>query len=96
VLTIATRTHDLYPPTGTSAADLVARTAPRGVRAAGCDMVIFEVAGPAGAVVLAELDGRYLSTEVAAGFTGRVVGMYVTGGSAAFDWFTHRPGAAPH
>ncbi|MEU4235844.1 glycoside hydrolase family 43 protein [Actinoplanes sp. NPDC026619] len=35
--------------------------------------------------VLAELDGRYLSTEVATGFTGRVIGMYVTRGSAAFD-----------
>jgi hypothetical protein len=34
---------------------------------------------------LAELDGRYLSTEVAGGFTGRVIGMYVTEGSAAFD-----------
>ncbi len=36
-------------------------------------------------VTLAELDGRYLSTEVAAGFTGRVIGMYVTAGQAAFS-----------
>ncbi|WP_299531417.1 glycoside hydrolase family 43 protein [uncultured Streptomyces sp.] len=36
--------------------------------------------------VLAELDGRYLTTEVAGGFTGRVIGMYATRGSAAFDW----------
>ncbi|MBY8853472.1 hypothetical protein K7G98_36675, partial [Saccharothrix sp. MB29] len=28
---------------------------------------------------LAEIDGRYLSTEVATGFTGRVIGMYATG-----------------
>jgi hypothetical protein len=28
--------------------------------------------------LLAELDGRYLSTEVATGFTGRAIGMYVT------------------
>lgn len=41
--------------------------------------------------VLAELDGRYLTTEVAGGFTGRVVGMYATRGSAAFDWFELRP-----
>ncbi|WP_329540127.1 glycoside hydrolase family 43 protein [Streptomyces sp. NBC_01358] len=41
--------------------------------------------------VLAALDGRYLTTEVAGGFTGRVVGMYATRGSAAFDWFGLRP-----
>ncbi|WBB51214.1 hypothetical protein O3597_12405 [Verrucosispora sp. WMMA2044] len=46
-----------------------------------------------GPVVLAELDGRYLSTEVAAGFTGRVFGLYVTDGSAAFDWFDYQPAA---
>ncbi len=40
---------------------------------------------------LAELDGRYLSTEVATGFTGRVVGVYVTAGTASFDWFEHGP-----
>jgi beta-xylosidase len=39
--------------------------------------------------VLARLDGRYLSTEVAAGFLGRVVGMYAVGGDAAFDWFDY-------
>ena len=40
--------------------------------------------------VLAELDGRYLSTEVTGGFLGRTVGMYAVGGSAAFDWFDYR------
>jgi xylan 1,4-beta-xylosidase len=39
--------------------------------------------------VLAELDGRYLSTEVAGGMLGRVIGMYAVGGSAAFDWFDY-------
>lgn len=39
---------------------------------------------------LAQLDGRYLSTEVAGGFTGRVIGMYAVGGSAAFDWFDYQ------
>ncbi|WJK39656.1 glycoside hydrolase family 43 protein [Solwaraspora sp. WMMA2056] len=90
-LTIATRTRHLLPPTVTSAAEAAAPGAPFGVRPAGSDMVSFEIAGDAGPVVLAELDGRYLSTEVAAGFTGRVVGMYVTAGSAAFDWFDYRP-----
>ena len=37
--------------------------------------------------VLVDLDGRYVSTEVAGGFVGRVVGLYAQGGAAAFDWF---------
>ncbi|MGW2279805.1 glycoside hydrolase family 43 protein [Streptomyces sp. NPDC001770] len=41
--------------------------------------------------ILAELDGRYLTTEVAGGFTGRVVGLYATRGSAVFDWFELSP-----
>lgn len=41
--------------------------------------------------VLAELDGRYLSTEVAGGFTGRVIGMYAACGEVAFDWFDYEP-----
>lgn len=40
---------------------------------------------------LAELDGRYLSTEVAGGFTGRVIGMYATDGTVHFDWFDYEP-----
>ncbi|MGW1626081.1 beta-xylosidase family glycoside hydrolase [Streptomyces sp. NPDC002172] len=44
-----------------------------------------------GVVRLAELAGRYLSTEVAGGFTGRVIGMYVAEGRAAFDWFAYMP-----
>ncbi|TWV53580.1 glycoside hydrolase family 43 protein, partial [Streptomyces misionensis] len=47
------------------------------------------------AVLLAELDGRYLSTEVAGGFTGRVIGMYATEGTVAFDWFAYVPDPAP-
>ena len=41
--------------------------------------------------VLAELDGRYLSTEVAGGFTGRVIGMYAAAGTVQFDWFDYEP-----
>jgi len=44
---------------------------------------------------LAELDGRYLSTEVAGGFTGRVIGMYATAGTVRFDWLDYRPLADP-
>jgi beta-xylosidase len=43
-------------------------------------------------VALATLPGRYLSTEVAGGFTGRVLGMFAAGGTAAFDWFEETEG----
>lgn len=39
--------------------------------------------------VLAELDGRYLSTEVTGGFTGRVIGVYAAAGTASFEWFDY-------
>jgi beta-xylosidase len=42
-------------------------------------------------VELASLDGRYLSTEVAGGFTGRVIGLFATAGMVHFDWFDHEP-----
>jgi hypothetical protein len=38
---------------------------------------------------LATLDGKYLSTEVAGGFTGRVIGMYAAAGTVHFDWFDY-------
>jgi xylan 1,4-beta-xylosidase len=41
--------------------------------------------------ILAELDGRYLSTEVAGGFTGRVIGLYAAAGTVGFDWFDYEP-----
>ncbi|MEU1183175.1 glycoside hydrolase family 43 protein [Streptomyces sp. NPDC005820] len=43
-------------------------------------------------VELARLDGRYLSTEVAGGFTGRVIGVYASAGTVHFDWFDYEPG----
>ncbi len=39
--------------------------------------------------VLARLDGRYLSTEVAGGFTGRVIGVSASGGSAVLERFEY-------
>ncbi len=44
---------------------------------------------------LAALDGRYLSTEVVGGFTGRIIGMYAVGGAAAFDWFEAEESGSP-
>jgi beta-xylosidase len=42
-------------------------------------------------VALAALPGRYLSTEVAGGFTGRILAMYAVDGTASFDWFDYEP-----
>jgi xylan 1,4-beta-xylosidase len=36
-------------------------------------------------------DGRYLSTEVAGGFAGRVAGMFASAGSVDFGRCEHRP-----
>lgn len=61
---------------------------PPGLRAGGPDTLRLGYETDGGDFeILAELDGRYLTTEVAGGFTGRVFGMYATRGSAAFDWF---------
>ncbi|MEV0200094.1 glycoside hydrolase family 43 protein [Nonomuraea sp. NPDC050691] len=79
-LAIDVRTRDVLPPSVIGPA-----AEPTGVGNWGPDTIAFS----AGGAPLAELDGRYLSTEVAAGFTGRVIGMYVTEGSASFDWFAY-------
>ncbi|MEV4489982.1 glycoside hydrolase family 43 protein [Micromonospora coxensis] len=58
----------------------------------GPDVLRFGIEQGDGTVTeLAALDGRYLSTEVAGGFTGRVIGMYAAAGSPAFDWFDYEP-----
>ncbi|MGX7826413.1 glycoside hydrolase family 43 protein [Actinokineospora sp. 24-640] len=62
---------------------------PTGLHECAPDYLAFHVDGYQEPI--AELDGRYLSTEVATGFTGRVIGMYVTEGTAWFDWFSHEP-----
>jgi beta-xylosidase len=59
---------------------------------AGPDVVRLGVETDGDVTVLAELDGRYLSTEVAGGFVGRVAGMYAVAGTARFDWFEYIPG----
>ncbi|MFF4764330.1 hypothetical protein [Streptomyces sp. NPDC001292] len=66
------RTDDVPPPTVT-APDRPASGVPAatGVRAAGPDVIAFSAEGAEGTLALAELDGRHLSTQVAAGFTGR-------------------------
>jgi hypothetical protein len=60
------------------------------VQGLGPDAVHLGFEDPAGAFhVLAEIDGRYLSTEVACGFIGRVIGPYAIATTAAFDWFDY-------
>jgi hypothetical protein len=39
--------------------------------------------------VLADIDGRYCSTEVAGGFTGRVIGIEAVGGDATVTRFSY-------
>lgn len=85
-LVVEIRTTSVVAPTATAAG----QEAP-GIRAGGPDTVAFSVEGDEGVLPLAELDGRYLSSEVAGGFTGRVIGMYVTEGRAHVDWFDYRP-----
>ncbi|MFK8908130.1 glycoside hydrolase family 43 protein [Streptomyces sp. YS-3] len=58
----------------------------------GPDVLSFGVVEPDGTLsVLTTLEGRYLSTEVAGGFTGRVIGMYASAGTVHFDWFDYEP-----
>lgn len=87
-LVVDVRAASPMPPTVTSSWE----QAP-GVRPGGPDTVVLSVEG---GEPPAELDGRYLSVQVVGGFTGRVIGMYVTGmyvteGSVSFDWFASLP-----
>ncbi|KAB8188471.1 family 43 glycosylhydrolase [Nonomuraea phyllanthi] len=86
-LAVGIRTTGILPPTVTRSGH--DGEGPYGADAHGPDTLSFAVEAAGERTVLAELDGRYLSTEVATGFTGRVIGMYVTEGSAAFDWFDY-------
>ncbi|MFZ9628069.1 MAG: glycoside hydrolase family 43 protein [Ilumatobacteraceae bacterium] len=82
---LATTVATAPSPTGPCVLVVEAKPGSRGP-----DQLAFGVEGADGTIaVLAELDGRYLSTEVACGMTGRVVGMYAVGGVAAFDWFDY-------
>lgn len=87
-LVVETRTTRVPAPTATAPG---ADRDGTGVRPGGPDAVTLSIETPDCVVRLAELDGRYLSTEVAGGFTGRVIGMYVTEGRAAFGWFAYTP-----
>ncbi|GAA4249390.1 glycoside hydrolase family 43 protein [Dactylosporangium darangshiense] len=73
---------------------LAIRTVPHPVTdgpAAGPDLVQLGHLAGGEFVAMAELDGRYLSTEVAAGFTGRVVGVEQVDGPSTIERFTYAP-----
>jgi beta-xylosidase len=80
-------------PVGTGPVTVRIETEPvvgMGLDALGPDMVHLSVDASTGPVELAALDGRYVSAETAASFTGRVVGMYAAEGSVVFDRFSYR------
>lgn len=80
-------------PAGTGPVTVRIETEPvvdMGLDALGPDMVHLSVDASTGPVELAALDGRYVSAETAASFTGRVVGMYAAEGSVVFDRFSYR------
>ncbi|MET8976403.1 glycoside hydrolase family 43 protein [Streptomyces sp. NPDC004539] len=70
-----------------------------GFEGLGPDTVRLSADSGDGFAELAALDGRYVSAETAASFTGRVIGMYATEGTVAFDRFAYhghdRPAPAP-
>ena len=77
-------------PTGPLVLRVEATEEPRKDARSAPDTVSLGVEEPDGTfTVLAALDGRYLSTEVAGGFTGRVIGMYATAGTVRFDWYDY-------
>ena len=69
----------------------VVLTIATGPHAQGPDTVTLGYEDEAGTPrTLAQLDGRYLSTEVTGGFLGRTIGMFAVDGDAAFDWFDYQ------
>lgn len=77
---------------GDSGIELAIETRPARGWGAGPDQVGLGYRRDGSFVALGELDGRYLSTEVAGGFTGRVIGVFVPTGTAYVDWFEYQAG----
>ena len=70
---------DCVPPSGSRMLDVLTS-----------DLVVLSVsAAGVGKRELARLDGRYLSQETAASFTGRVLGLYAVGGEVTFAAFRY-------
>lgn len=60
----------------------------------GPDQLVFSVLAGGETIEVARFDGRLLSTEVTAGFTGRVVGVRAVSESCVLQRFTYQPVAA--
>lgn len=54
-----------------------------------CDVIRMGFGSGADEVVVAEMDGRYLTSEVTSSFTGRVAGVYAASGRPAFRSFRY-------
>ncbi|RYV50790.1 glycoside hydrolase family 43 protein [Pengzhenrongella frigida] len=54
-----------------------------------CDVVRLGYGTGDDAVEVAAMDGRYLTSDTTASFTGRVTGMYAAAGDVAFEHFTY-------
>ncbi|MGO4343791.1 hypothetical protein AB4Z02_19085, partial [Pedococcus sp. 2YAF34] len=72
-------TIDAVPPTGGFGPGMMTS-----------DRVLLQATADGKTVTLADVDGRYLSAETAASFTGRVVGLYATTGRVAFAGLRYR------
>jgi hypothetical protein len=55
----------------------------------GPDEIVARISGPDGVTELGRLDGRYISTEVAGGMTGRIIGLYCAAGHLTISSFTY-------
>lgn len=71
---------------------VVPSTAPLYSRERGPDVIVAAVRSGGGDVELGRVDGRYLSTEVAGGFTGRMVGVSCSAGEIALRRLEYRSG----
>ncbi len=75
----AIRLHlDVVPPSGDGMLDALTS-----------DIVVLGVEGAEGRIDLARVDGRYLSQETAASFTGRVIVLFAVDGDVDFDDFRY-------
>ena len=71
---------ECIPPTGSGMLDLLTS-----------DIVVLSVsAAGTDKREVARLDGRYLSQETAASFTGRVIGLYAVNGAVSFSDFRYQ------
>jgi hypothetical protein len=63
--------------------------------ALGPDQLVVGVVGAEGFAELGRLDGRYVSTEVAGGMTGRLIGVWCSRGDLLVRSFTYAGSATP-